>query len=122
MLRNAIFRSEIITRNSAMKKAIKMAVLCLLIMGTSMGISFIMAVVTDSTNARANNLAQPQEVASAEMHSPAPVKAMAGERHGVAELGKVADRQNEPLMLLLFGTMLMSIGAAIKLVMTRNPR
>ena len=122
MLRNAILGNELIARTSAIKKAIKMAVLCLLIFGTSMSISFIVTVVTNSSNARANNLAQTQEVANAELKSSAPMKVMVGERQPVTESNKIANMQVEPLMLLLFGTMLMSIGAAIKLVMTRNPR
>ena len=87
-----------------------------------MSISFIVTVVTNSSNARANNLAQTQEVANAELKSSAPMKVMVGERQPVTESNKIANMQVEPLMLLLFGTMLMSIGAAIKLVMTRNPR
>jgi len=122
MLRNAILGNELIARTSAIKKSIKMSVLCLLIFGTSMSISFIVTVVTNSSNARANNLAQTQEVANAELKSSAPMKVMVGERQAVTESNKIANMQVEPLMLLLFGTMLMSIGAAIKLVMTRNPR
>jgi hypothetical protein len=122
MFRNAILGNELIARTSAIKKAIKMAVLCLLIFGTCMSISFIVTLVTDSSNARANDLAQTQEVANAELKSSAPMKVMVGERQAVAESNKIANMQVEPLMLLLFGTMLMSIGAAIKLVMTRNPR
>jgi hypothetical protein len=122
MFRNAIFRSELRTRTGAIKKAIKMAVLCLLIFGTSMSISSIVTVVTNSSNARANELAQAQEVANAELKSSAPMKAIVGERQPTAESHKIANMPVEPLMLLLFGTMLMSIGAAIKLVMTRNPR
>ena len=99
-----------------------MAVLCLLIIGITMSISFIVTVVTNSSNARANDLAQAQAVANAELKTSAPMKVMVGERQAAAEPNRIANMQVEPLMLLLFGTMLMSIGAAIKLVMTRNPR
>lgn len=110
----AIFKNELITENRSIKRVAVHIFLCLLMIGIS---SFLTISI-----ASANTLPDSNGVASAEMKSSASIEARAGEQRSVAESDKEASKQLEPLMLFLFGTMLLSIGAAIKLAGTRNHR
>jgi hypothetical protein len=107
----AIFKSEFITATCSIKRVIAKAFLCLLMIGIS---PFCVA--------RANTLPESNGVASAEMKASAPIETRVGDQRSVAESNKAASKQLEPLMLFLLGTMLLSIGAAIKLAGTRNHR
>ena len=111
----AIFRNKFITETCSIKRVIARAFLCLLI-------SPFLKAVTDSSIARANTLPEANGVASAEMKSSAPIEARVGDQRSVTESNRIASKQLEPLMLFLLGTMLLSIGAAIKLAGTRNHR
>ena len=111
----AIFKGELITGTCSIKRVIARAFLCLLMIGVS-------PFLTASSTASANTLPEANGVASAEMKSSAPIEARVGEQPGVAESNRTASKQLEPLMLFLLGTMLLSIGAAIKLAGTRNHR
>ena len=110
----AIFKGELITRTCSIKRVIAGA-FCLLMIGVS-------PFLTASSTASANTLPEANGVASAEMKSSAPIEARVSEQPGVAESNRTASKQLEPLMLFLLGTMLLSIGAAIKLAGTRNHR
>ncbi len=105
----AIFKTE----TCSIKRLISRAFLCLFIIGISLAL-------IDSSAARANNLPDANGVASAELKASAPIDARASERRSVAESNRIAGLQLEPLMLFLLGTMLLSIGAAIKFAGTRN--
>ena len=114
----AIFKSEFITKTCSIKRVIARAFLCLLMIG----ISPFLTGVTDGGIASANNLPEANGFASAEMKSSAPIEARVGDQRIVTESNRIASKQLEPLMLFLLGTMLLSIGAAIKLAGTRNHR
>ena len=111
----AISKSEFITANYSVKRVIARAFLCLLML------TFLTA-ASGSSIASANNLPEANGVASAEMKSSTPIETRVGEQQSVTESNRVAGKQLEPLMLFLLGTMLLSIGAAIKLAGTRNHR
>jgi hypothetical protein len=109
MTEYAIFKTE--TR--LIKRVIARAFLYLFITGIS-------PFLIDSSAAKASNMPDANGVASAELKASVPLDTRAGERRSVAESNGIAGRQLEPLMLFLLGTMLLSIGAAIKLAGTRN--
>lgn len=116
MPRNAIFKSNFVTETRVTKRAIVKAFLCLLVIVASV----ILAAAANSSIASANNLPEANEVASAEMKPSPPIETKVGERRNVAESNRIASAQ-EPLMLFLLGTMLLSIGAAIRLARSRHP-
>jgi hypothetical protein len=119
MTRNAIFKSAFIIRTYATKRAIAMAFLCLLLIGA--GASPILA-AADGGVASANGLPEANGIVSADRKPASSIEPQVGDRRSVAGSSNIAGMQHEPLMLLLLGTMLLSIGAAIKLAGSRNPR
>jgi hypothetical protein len=117
MPRNAIFKSKFITETEATKIAITRAFLYLLVIGASA----VLAASANSIIASADNMPEANTVASAEMKASAPIETKVGELHNVAESNRVASQQLEPIMLFLLGTMLLSIGAAIRFARGRHP-
>lgn len=113
----AIFKSQFIKEACSIKRVVAKACLCLFMIAIS---PFLTGGIDSANNliASANNLPDANGVASAEMKSSAPIEARVGEQQS----NRAASRQLEPLMLFALGTMLLSIGAAIKLAGTRNHR